>query len=502
METDIQSFYREKVIFITGATGFVGKVIIEKLLRSTDVKRIYVLIRPKRGREVQDRVSLWQKDLVFQPLLDAKPTAFDKVRAIAGDCIEPDLGISEEDRKLLTSEVQIVIHGAATVRFNQSLHVALAINTRATRLMIQLAKEMRNLQSYVHVSTAFSNCVADYIEERFHTELLTRSSDQVLSLFEKKSSDEIDEMTTDLLGPFPNSYTYTKALGEDVVLREAENLPICIFRPAIIIASFKEPTSGWIDNLYGPIAITYGVAYGVLRVVLLDVKQQNSVVPVDYCANMALALARETAQKKASQQNPSTPPIYNFAPSEGNLLTYGDFRAKALKYGSNYPVTNMIWYPFLLCIRCPWLFSLAAFLLHTVPGYFIDLALKISGRKPRLGKIYEKIHTTIKVLGPFSCRSWKFEMANKERLWQSMSREDQTIFNFDMLHLDWDQYFSRALCGMRLYLGKEPPTTQSYIQGQKRLRMFHVIHRLAQALLIYLAYLTIRTLLKLVSNLF
>lgn len=170
---------------------------------------------------------------IFQPLLDAKPTAFDKVRAIAGDCIEADLGISEGDRKLLASEVQIVIHGAATVRFNQSLHVALAINTRATRLMIQLAKEMRNLQSYVHVSTAFSNCVVDYIEERFHTELLTRSSDQVLTLFEKESSETIDNMTTDLLGPFPNTYTYTKALGEDVVRREAENLPISIFRPAI-----------------------------------------------------------------------------------------------------------------------------------------------------------------------------------------------------------------------------------------------------------------------------
>jgi fatty acyl-CoA reductase len=47
---NIQNFYKDKVIFITGTTGFVGKVVLEKILRSLpDFKKIYVMVRPKKG---------------------------------------------------------------------------------------------------------------------------------------------------------------------------------------------------------------------------------------------------------------------------------------------------------------------------------------------------------------------------------------------------------------------------------------------------------------------
>jgi len=39
-------------------------VIIEKLLRTTDVKRIYSMIRPKRGQDIQERIALWKKEPV------------------------------------------------------------------------------------------------------------------------------------------------------------------------------------------------------------------------------------------------------------------------------------------------------------------------------------------------------------------------------------------------------------------------------------------------------
>jgi len=39
-------------------------VIIEKLLRSTEVKRIYILIRPKKGVSIKDRIAAWDKDPV------------------------------------------------------------------------------------------------------------------------------------------------------------------------------------------------------------------------------------------------------------------------------------------------------------------------------------------------------------------------------------------------------------------------------------------------------
>lgn len=54
----IPAFYAGRSIFITGATGFLGKVLIEKLLRSCpDVVEIFVLIRPKKGLSVNDRLK-------------------------------------------------------------------------------------------------------------------------------------------------------------------------------------------------------------------------------------------------------------------------------------------------------------------------------------------------------------------------------------------------------------------------------------------------------------
>jgi fatty acyl-CoA reductase len=54
--SDIPGFFKGRCIFITGATGFMGKVLVEKLLRSCpDVATIYLLMRPKRGNDVRTR---------------------------------------------------------------------------------------------------------------------------------------------------------------------------------------------------------------------------------------------------------------------------------------------------------------------------------------------------------------------------------------------------------------------------------------------------------------
>lgn len=54
----IAEFYAGKTVLITGATGLIGKVLIWKLLYSCpDVDKIYILVRPKRGKDVQQRVE-------------------------------------------------------------------------------------------------------------------------------------------------------------------------------------------------------------------------------------------------------------------------------------------------------------------------------------------------------------------------------------------------------------------------------------------------------------
>lgn len=64
---------------------------------------------------------------------------------ISGDCSLPDLGISDDDRKLLAENVSIVYHCAATVRFDETLKRAVLLNTRGTKLMLELSKTFKKL---------------------------------------------------------------------------------------------------------------------------------------------------------------------------------------------------------------------------------------------------------------------------------------------------------------------------------------------------------------------
>ena len=58
----VQEFYKDKTIFITGGSGFMGKVLIEKLLYScSDLKELIVLMRPKRGKTAMQRVEDFSK---------------------------------------------------------------------------------------------------------------------------------------------------------------------------------------------------------------------------------------------------------------------------------------------------------------------------------------------------------------------------------------------------------------------------------------------------------
>lgn len=51
-----ETFYN-KTVFITGGSGFLGRAIIERLLRTFEIKKVYILIRPKKGKDVQSRLE-------------------------------------------------------------------------------------------------------------------------------------------------------------------------------------------------------------------------------------------------------------------------------------------------------------------------------------------------------------------------------------------------------------------------------------------------------------
>ncbi|EDV94344.1 fatty acyl-CoA reductase wat [Drosophila grimshawi] len=492
-ESEIQTFYKDKTVFLTGGSGFLGKVIIEKLLRSTKVKRIYVLIRCKRGQDGLQRIADWKNNAMFSLLLQSDASCFNRISPINGDCLDAKLGISQADMQLLTDEVQVVVHSAASVRFMEPLHLAVDINTRSTRLMLQLAKRMPRLEAYVHVSTAYSNCVIEHINERFYPENLTCTAETILALREQLSDELFDSMKPALIGKYPNTYTFTKALAEEVVQTEGSGLPISIFRPGVIIGSYKDPLPGWVDNLYGPMGLIIGCALGVVRVLFINRLALAHVVPVDYCVNMLLASAGRTARDHAtcnknalatsSGASPQLPVIYNYVLSDKNKFTWGNFIDCSLKLVDTYPLSKMMWLPCVYIVSTTWIFNLIAFLVHIVPGYFIDISLRLRGQKPRMIKIYQKIHENIDVVKPFVTQSFHFATHNTDKLWKSLSPQDQQIFEFDMGSVDWSDYFYRSLGGVRIHLGKEVNTEENIKRARNIMARYYILHRLLQFVL-------------------
>ena len=104
----IRDFYEDKTLFITGGTGFVGKVLVEKLLRSTNVKKIYLLIRPKKGVDPAERLDTILSSKMFDNLKLTQSSQLDKIVSIPGDVMAPNLGISTSDSRRLAEEVEIV----------------------------------------------------------------------------------------------------------------------------------------------------------------------------------------------------------------------------------------------------------------------------------------------------------------------------------------------------------------------------------------------------------
>lgn len=62
---EVPRFYSGRSLLVTGASGFMGKVLVEKLLYSCpDLNKIYILIRPKRGKSIENRLDEMYKSPV------------------------------------------------------------------------------------------------------------------------------------------------------------------------------------------------------------------------------------------------------------------------------------------------------------------------------------------------------------------------------------------------------------------------------------------------------
>lgn len=145
------------------------------------------------------------------------------------------------------------------------------------------------------MSTAYCNCHLQKIEETFYKYPV--NYEDLPMILEKLDDKAAEELTPRLLGDWPNTYTFTKAMAEALIRDQGSSLPMAIFRPGIVVSTWKEPLKGWIDNVYGPNGICAGALMGILGSLWCDENISANIVPVDMTINALLAVAWNTAMK-------------------------------------------------------------------------------------------------------------------------------------------------------------------------------------------------------------
>jgi len=192
--------------FVTGATGFIGKRLVRKLLaRKGSV--VYFLMREASRDKVPALLDYWGAS---------------KTRAIPvfGDLREPKLGVSKEDLKLLSKNIDHFFHLAAVYDLKADAEEQMAVNVEGTRNTVALANAI-GAKCLHHVS---SIAAAGLYE----------------GIFREDMFDEAENLD--------HPYFATKHESEKIVRNEAK-VPFRVYRPGMVVGDSK---TGEMDKIDGP----------------------------------------------------------------------------------------------------------------------------------------------------------------------------------------------------------------------------------------------------------
>lgn len=196
--------------FITGATGFIGKRLVKKLLERKGTT-VYFLLRAESAAKVADLHAYW-----------GLTTAKAQTRAVAihGDLTLPGLGVSAADVKLLKGKVDHFHHLAAVYDLGADEDSQVAVNIDGTRNAVELAQAI-GAGHFHHVSSIAA-----------------------AGLYEGVFREDMFEEAEGLDHP----YFKTKHESEKIVRKECR-LPWTVYRPAMVVG---DSTTGEMDKIDGP----------------------------------------------------------------------------------------------------------------------------------------------------------------------------------------------------------------------------------------------------------
>ncbi|KAL5725346.1 alcohol-forming fatty acyl-CoA reductase [Ranunculus cassubicifolius] len=464
-----------KTILVTGSTGFLAKLLIEKILRvQPKVKKFYLLIRATDNKAANERLrdEVIEKDL-FKVLKtqyggDLDSLILDKVLPLAGDVIYENFGIQDpEMTENLWKEINIIVNSAANTKFDERYDVALTVNTLGSKTAIDFAKKCVNLEMLLHVSTAYvcgerSGLIVEKplkmgeslngltgLDIKHEKWLVNQTLEELQA---NKVSKEEESQTMKELGMkrakhygWPNTYVFTKAMGEMLLGHMRDNLPLVVVRPTVITSTYKEPFPGWIEGSRHIDILLIGYGKGKITCFLADPALILDLIPGDMVVNaMIVAMA--------THANQSSETIYHVGSSSKNPINPIVFKDYAYDYFRQNPILSKDGTP----IRVPKPMALTSMtkfygyvaLRYGMPlkvfeilnvlccNYFLRKCSDMN-RKIRL------VVSLVELYAPYIYFKGIFDDINTERLRiaTETNKVDGDTFYFDPKIINWEDYY-------------------------------------------------------------
>lgn len=504
----VREFYEGKTLLITGATGFLGKALVEKVLRALpEVRRIYLLVRGKRLADgswlsAHERMQQeFHRSAIFTALRRRYQDKFEefiaqKVVVLEGDLSFEQLGLDETTFDAVASETDVIINSAAVVSFDERLDRALNLNTLGVRRVLELAKRGKELREpkgkpapiFAHISTCYVCGIRNGIipEEPPDPTGIDEEIAELLQLcrdVEEQSGDDdtpppirertvreamVDEgMKRAKSRGFNDTYTYTKWLGERLLVKECDDIPTLILRPAIIESALKEPEPGWIENQRMADPLIIGFAERKLTDFPGDPDCVVDLIPCDLVVNAVLAAIAAMGQgagDKGQERNWISHPapqtshlaVIQIATSMQNLLTLRDMVRWCVEYFERNPLLDRNGRP--LKVK-PWtlpsldkyrrwlegrkrLVELQGELAHLFS--FLPIARQWERRLGVVRAALERLDYFLSIYAPYTHFKAKFATENLQQLWESLDEDDRRDFPFDVTTIDWRHYLQEV----------------------------------------------------------
>jgi nucleoside-diphosphate-sugar epimerase len=402
----------------------------------------------------------------------------ERVHCITGEVTEPCFGLGEDACHKLAGELDAVINSAASVNFREELDKALMINTLCLENIAGLVRRNSRL-AVLQVSTCYVNGmnsgpVTESVikpageaiprsSEGYYDieELVQLLQDKIADVRARYSGKTLEKKLVDLgireanRYGWSDTYTFTKWLGEQLLMKALNGRSLTIVRPSIIESALEEPAPGWIEGVKVADAII--LAYAREKVTLFPGKRSGviDVIPVDLVANaIVLSLAEALAE-------PGRRRIYQCCSGSSNPVSLGQFIDHLMAESkANYAAYDHLFYrqpskPFIAVNRT--LFNLVVSGVR-LPLSVTDKVLKLLGNSRDL-KMLKNLDTTqslATIFGFYTAPDYIFHNDELQALSARMGEVDKGLFPVDARQIDWEVYLRKIhLAGLNRYALKE-----------------------------------------------